>query len=203
MTLIEHYSQLFHAKYFYPTEENKDDEFFKTMNKHFAELVELEKEYKKKIQEKEEEINRVVESFDFNMGDIDYQDEYDYEETLEEVKVDGKKLKFGKKYGNPTKNQLFYSSSRYETGRYKLEDEIREKYEWYVKTFQIDEGWMELSVEEEFDVSKLVWDGECMKYGEEHLSDEGNTKPNSDVETTIDFDSKDDDVYCSYGHSWY
>ena len=47
MTLIEHYSQLFHAKYFYPTEENKDDEFFKTMNKHFAELVELEKEYKK------------------------------------------------------------------------------------------------------------------------------------------------------------
>ena len=71
MTLIEHYSQLFHAKYFYPTEENKDDELFKTMNKHFAELVELEKEYKKKIQEKEEEINRVVESFDFNMGDIE------------------------------------------------------------------------------------------------------------------------------------
>ena len=47
MTLIEHYSQLFHAKYFYPTEENKDDEFFKTMNKHFEELMELEKEYKR------------------------------------------------------------------------------------------------------------------------------------------------------------
>ena len=61
----------------------------------------------------------------------------------------------------------------------------------------------ELEVDEEFDQSKLVWNGECMKYGDEYLSDEGGTKPNSDVETECSFSYEDDDVYCSFSHSWY
>ena len=38
---------------------------------------------------------------------------------------------------------------------------------------------------EEFDKSKLKWNGESMKYGDDYLSDEGNIKPNSDVEICI------------------
>ena len=41
MTLIEHQGQLIWKKYFYPTEETKDAEFYTKMNKMIAELEEL------------------------------------------------------------------------------------------------------------------------------------------------------------------
>ena len=49
MTLIEHYTQIFHRKYVYQTDENKNEEFFKTMNKHFEELKEIDRKRELKI----------------------------------------------------------------------------------------------------------------------------------------------------------
>ena len=201
MTLIEHYTQIFHRKYVYQTDENKNEEFFVKMNKHFAELKEIEKARRKK----EKEIEEYLETINFNFGDVDYQEEIDYEKSLEEIKIDGKKLKFGKKYGMPTKYNYFYTDCPVPDEGLVVDnfDEKMDKKDWYVTFFQIDEGWTELEVDEEFDQSKLVWNGECMKYGDEYLSDEGGTKPNSDVETECSFSYEDDDVYCSFSHSWY
>ena len=198
MTLIEHKSQRIWAKYFYPTEENKNEEFFKTMNKHFEELKEIDKKRDEKIKEMEQ----VVEGFNFNMGDPEPQVEADWEETLMEVRIDGAKLKFNKNNGMPSKYDWFHQYDYEDLISRKVEDEI-EKKEWYVKAEQCDEGWMELEVDEEFDKTKLKWDGNSMNYGEETLKDEGGTKPNSDVRTTIHFDYKEDDWSSYFCHSWY
>ena len=84
----------------------------------------------------------------------------------------------------------------------KVKEEMYKK-DWYVEAEQCDEGWFELEVDEEFDKTKLKWDGVGMKYGEEYLKDEGGTKPNSDVRTTIHFDYKEDEWSSYFCHSWY
>ena len=194
MTLIQHYSQLFHRKYVYPTDENKNEEFFVKMNKYFAELREINKVRAKK----EKEIQEYLETIDFNFGDVDYQEEIDYECSLNEVKVDDEELNLdddfwddGREYGD--------------LGIDRMERKM-EKKEWYVTYFQIDEGYTELKIPDgEFNQDKLKWDGESMKYGGEYLSDEGNTKPNSDVEIYCRYDHEDeeDEVYTGFSHTWY
>ena len=42
-----------------------------------------------------------------------------------------------------------------------------------------------------------------MKYGEKTLDDEGGTKPNSDVQTNIQFDYQGDGWSSYFSHSWY
>ena len=198
MTLIEHKTRRIWAKYFYPTEENKNEEFFKTMNKHFEELKEIDRKRDLKVKEIEE----VVESFNFNMGDPEPQKEADWEETLEEVTIDGAKLKFNKNNNMPSKYDWFHQYDYEDLIQTKVDEEM-EKKDWYVKAEQCDEGWNVLKVDEKFDQSKLKWDGVCMKYGEKTLDDEGGTKPNSDVQTNIQFDYQGDGWSSYFSHSWY
>jgi hypothetical protein len=190
MTIIQHYSQLFHRKYVYPTDENKNEEFFVKMNKHFAELREIDKTRAKKVKEIEE----YLETIDFNFGDVDYQEEIDYEETLREVKVDDEEI---------TLDEDFFDNYEYDETQLAKMEEKMEKKDWYVTYFQIDEGYMELEIDEEFDKSKLKWNGESMKYGDDWVGDTSGTKPNSDVETECVYDNEDDDVYTSFSHCWY
>ena len=195
MTLIEHYTQLFHRKYVYPTDKNKNEEFFVKMNKHFEELCEIDKTRNKKVKEIEE----YLESIDFHYGDVDFQEEIEYEESLQEVKVDGKKLKFGRKFGMPTKTEFFYNYEKFDTTiRDKTEKRLEEK-DWYVTFFDVNEGWMKLEIDEEFDQSKLVFDLSNMKYGDEYFHDE-DLQPNSDVSIWCEYENDDTDT--RFSHDW-
>ena len=59
------------------------------------------------------------------------------------------------------------------------------------------------SIDEEFDKSKLKWNGESMKYGDDWVGDTSGTKPNSDVDITCEYDSEKDGVSTYFSHSWY
>tara|TARA_S200000501_G_C20650364_1_gene667179 strand:- start:159 stop:749 length:591 start_codon:yes stop_codon:yes gene_type:complete len=196
MTLIESYTQIFHRKYVYPTDENKNEEFFVKMNKHFEELCEIDKTRAKKVKEIEE----YLETIDFNFGDVDYQDEIDYEEPFQEVKIGGKNLKYNKNNNMPSKYEWWNKGWEYDDlVKTKMDNKMEEK-DWYVTFFQVDEGNVELEIDEDFNQDKLKWDGECMKYGDEYLSDEGGTKPNSDVDTTCEYENDETDTY--FSHTW-
>ena len=60
-----------------------------------------------------------------------------------------------------------------------------------------------LEIDEEFDKSKLKWNGESMMYGEDWVGDTSGTKPNSDIDITCQYDSEKDGVSTYFSHTWY
>ena len=124
---------------------------------------------------------------------MDFQEEIDYEETLNEVKVDDEEI---------TLDEDFFDNYDYDETQLAKMEEKMEKKEWYVTFYQIDEGYMELEIDEEFDKSKLKWNGESMMYGEDWVGDTSGTKPNSDVDITCQYDSEKDGVSTYFSHTW-
>ena len=152
-----------------------------------------------KCAKKVKEIEEYLETIDFNFGDVDYQDEIDYEEPFQEVKINGKNLKYNKNNNMPSKYDWWHQFDYDDLEKTKMDNKMEEK-DWFVTFYQIDEGWTELEIEEDFDQDKLKWTGESMKYGDEFLTDTGGTKPNSDIDTTCEYENEETDTY--FSHTW-